>query len=167
MIVYHGSTVIVKQPAILHTERMADFGAGFYTTSNKEQALIWARLVAVRRELSEHYISIYEFDLKKAEKELAILRFSEPDEAWLDFVCTNRRSLVITNAYDMVFGPVANDKVYTVVQYYENGVYDKDEAIKRLKVDKLYDQILFHTEKALGCCKFKYYEGFGGVDGNG
>ena len=36
MIIYHGSAVIVKQPAILQRERMVDFGAGFYTTSNKE-----------------------------------------------------------------------------------------------------------------------------------
>lgn len=37
---------------------------------------------------------------------------------------------------------------YTVVQYYENGVYDKEEAIKQLKVEALFNQILFHTEKS-------------------
>jgi hypothetical protein len=163
MIIYHGSTVIVKQPIILQRERMVDFGPGFYTTSNKEQALIWAQLVAVRRESSEQFLSVYELDLKKAEKELTVIRFKEPDEAWLDFVCANRRGREIVEAYDMVFGPVADDRVYTVVQYYENGVYDKDEAIKRLKVDKLYDQILFHTEKSLIYCQFTGYEDLGGA----
>ena len=163
MIIYHGSTVIVKQPAILQSERMVDFGAGFYTTSNKEQALVWAQLVAVRREITAQVLSIYEFDLENAEKELAIVRFTEPDEVWLDFVCANRMGRDIPKAYDMVFGPVANDRVYTVVQYYENGVYDKDEAIKRLKVDKLYDQILFHTEKSLKYCRFTGYEDLGGA----
>jgi hypothetical protein len=64
--------------------------------------------------------------------------------------------------YDMVFGPVANDKVYSVVQFYENGVYDKDEAIRRLKVDELYSQILFHTEKSLVYCRFTGFEKLGG-----
>jgi len=162
MILFHGSTVIVKQPAILQRERMVDFGTGFYTTSNKEQAITWARLVAVRRETSEQYLSVYELDHERAEKELAIIRFGEPDEAWLDFVCSNRRGRENTKAYDMVFGPVADDRVYTVVQYYENGIYDKDEAIKRLKVDKLYDQVLFHTEKSLAFCQFTGYEDLGG-----
>ena len=53
---------------------------------------------------------------------------------------------IISKPYDIVFGAVANDKVYRVIQFYENGVYDKDEAIKRLKADKLLDQILFHTK---------------------
>jgi hypothetical protein len=163
MIIYHGSTVVVKQPAILQSGRMVDFGAGFYATSNKEQALIWARLVAVRREMPGRFLSVYEFDFEKAEKELAIVRFAEPDEAWLDFVCANRRDRETPRAYDMVFGPVADDRVYTVVQYYENGVYDKDEAIKRLKADKLYDQFLFHTEKSLEYCRFTGYEDLGGA----
>jgi hypothetical protein len=61
-------------------------------------------------------------------------------------------------AYDIVIGPVANDKVYSVIQFYENGVYDKEEAIKRLKVEALFDQILFHTEKALNHCRFLEFE---------
>jgi len=163
MIVYHGSTVIVKQPAILQRERKVDFGAGFYATTNKEQALIWARLVAARRETSDQFLSVYEIDFDKAEKDLTIIRFNEPDEAWLDFVCTNRKGIEPAEAYDMVFGPVADDRVYTVVQYYENGVYDKAEAIKRLKIDALYNQILFHTEKSLAYCRFTGYEDLGGA----
>ena len=78
-----------------------------------------------------------------------IIHFHEPDETWLDFVCTNRSGRLISQPYDIVIGPVANDKVYRVVQFYENGVYDKSEAIKRLKADKLFNQILFHTEVSL------------------
>ncbi len=37
------------------------------------------------------------------------------------------------------------------------GVLDKDETIKRLKVEKLYDQVLFHTEKALSLCSYKEF----------
>ena len=158
MIIYHGSTVFVEIPKILKNERTLDFGAGFYTTSNREQAAIWANIVATRRETTERFLSVYEFDLEKAQGELTIIRFDEPNEAWLDFVCANRSGRKTSNPYDMVSGPVANDKVYSVVQFYENGVYDKNEAIRRLKVDELYDQILFHTEKSLEYLRFTGYE---------
>jgi hypothetical protein len=163
MIVYHGSAVIVKTPKILQSVRMLDFGSGFYTTTNREQAVRWAQRVAARRNTAEQFITAYEFDLSEAEKELVILRFGEPDETWLNFVCANRSGRAPAGSHDMVFGPVADDTVYTVVQFYENGVYDKEEAIKRLKVEKLFDQVLFHTEKALRFCRFARYEAIGGA----
>jgi len=149
MIIYHGSNVVVETPKIMQSERMLDFGTGFYTTSNREQAIRWAQRVAGRREPKDRVLSVYEFDSKAAERDLAIVRFNEPTGEWLDFVCNNRSGREPAEPYDIVFGPVANDKVYTVVQFYENGVYDKDEAIKRLKVEALFNQILFHTEKSL------------------
>ncbi|MCL2391840.1 MAG: DUF3990 domain-containing protein [Oscillospiraceae bacterium] len=154
MNVFHGSNVVVQLPRILQSERMLDFGTGFYTTSNKEQAVRWAEIVCERRKPKNKILSVYEFDLEAAECELTIIRFNEPSAAWLDFVCDNRSGREHDALYDIVIGPVANDKVYTVVQYYENGVYDKEDAIKRLKVDALYDQILFHTTKSLEFCHY-------------
>lgn len=43
MIVYHGSSEIVKQPDVLHSYRALDFGKGYYVTSVREQAERWAR----------------------------------------------------------------------------------------------------------------------------
>ena len=57
-------------------------------------------------------------------------------------------------AYDMVLGPVADDNVYATVKLFETGVLDREETIKRLKVETLYDQILFHTAKSLDFCKY-------------
>ena len=162
MIIYHGSIVAVDTPKILHSNRKLDFGEGFYTTSNREQAVSWAQTVAARRETAAQFISVYEFGLKEALMNLSVVRFDEPDEAWLDFICMNRGGREKPGWYDMVLGPVADDNVYAVVQFYENGVYDKDEALKRLKVEKLYDQILFHTEKSLAYCRFLSCEALGG-----
>ena len=39
MMVYHGSTEIIKQPDIFHSYRLLDFGQGFYVTTVKEQAM--------------------------------------------------------------------------------------------------------------------------------
>lgn len=43
MIVYHGSTDVIKQPDVKHSYRLLDFGQGFYVTTVKEQAVRWAR----------------------------------------------------------------------------------------------------------------------------
>jgi len=162
MIIYHGSNIVVEQPKILQSARMLDFGVGFYTTSNKEQATRWAEKVTDRREPDDKIVSVYEFNFEEAERDLTIIRFDEPTEKWLDFVCANRSGRKIAAPYDVVIGPIADDLVYTVVQFYENGVYDKDDAIKRLKVEALFNQILFHTERALAYCCFTGFEKIGG-----
>jgi len=154
MIVYHGSTVPVEIPRILQSDRMLDFGEGFYTTNNHEQAIRWAKRVAARRKTDICVITEYEFESESAEKELQIVRFDKPGEAWLDFVSANRSGHKIWASYDIVIGPVANDMVYTTVLLYEQGVLDKDTAIKQLKVQELFNQILFHTEKSLQFCRY-------------
>ena len=163
MIIYHGSNIVVKQPQILYSERMLDFGAGFYTTPVKEQAIRWTEQVARRREPKARILSVYEFDASSADRDLAIIRFNEPDGKWLDFVTANRMGREAVQTYDMAIGPVANDKVYSVVQFYENGVYDKEEAIKRLKIETLFSQILFHSEKSLTYIQFTEFESLGGA----
>lgn len=40
MIVYHGSTDVVKNPDVKHSYRPLDFGMGFYVTTGKEQARV-------------------------------------------------------------------------------------------------------------------------------
>ena len=44
MTLYHGSNVEVKEPKILKPIHGLDFGAGFYTTTNRDQAIAFARL---------------------------------------------------------------------------------------------------------------------------
>jgi len=38
MILYHGGSVTVEVPNLSLSRKNLDFGAGFYTTANKEQA---------------------------------------------------------------------------------------------------------------------------------
>ena len=153
MKVYHGSLVVVAKPEIRVSDRYLDFGYGFYTTMNKEQAIKWTAKQKNRKVTSQGYISIYDFDIKKAETELKIIRFNKADKEWLDFVAANRKGQYL-DMYDIVIGPVADDGVYEVVRLYEIGVYDLEETLKRLKVEELYNQVLFHTERSLAYLKF-------------
>ena len=162
MNIYHGSDVVVEKPEILQSNRLLDFGIGFYATSNKEQAIRWAEKVSLRNNTGKKFLSVYNFDIEKAKKELKIIEFTSADEKWMDFITANRRGKEILEEYDIVIGPVADDNVYLTVKLFETGVLDKEEALKRLKVEKLFDKILFHTEKGLGFCVFDNYEDLGG-----
>jgi hypothetical protein len=153
MKVYHGSLVVVEKPEIRVGDRYLDFGYGFYTTMNEEQAIKWTEKQKNRKGINIGYVSMYDFDIEKAEAELKIIRFDKADKEWLDFVSVNRKGQC-QETYDIVVGPVADDGVYEVVRFYEIGVYDLEETLKRLKVEELYNQVLFHTEKSLTYLRF-------------
>jgi hypothetical protein len=59
-----------------------------------------------------------------------------------------------TDDYDVVMGPVANDDVFEVIEYYEDGTLTKEMAINALKIKKLFMQLTLKTEAALNMLKF-------------
>ena len=147
MIVYHGSIEVVEKPDVLHSHRPLDFGRGFYVTSVKEQAERWAKRKAALLGKEKAFINLYE--MKKDTTGLAVKTFDEDLEEWIDFVCSCRDGGEEYLAYDMVSGKVANDKVFRVVDMYHTGVWDKERAIKEIKVYPSYDQVAFITQKAI------------------
>lgn len=56
--------------------------------------------------------------------------------------------------YDFIYGPVANDDVYTTFTLYNAGVLTKSQTLDALKIKKLYNQLILTTEKALSHLKF-------------
>lgn len=94
------------------------------------------------------YVNIYEFDESQLQ-ELNCLLFAEPDERWAEFVMANRTQKDFTHNYDIVYGPVANDRVYLQFGLYESGAIGVETLIRELKTYTLVDQYLFHTEKSL------------------
>lgn len=154
MILYHGSNMIVSAPRLIEQNRFLDFGYGFYTTTNKAQAIGFAEKVVRRRREGTETVSVYEFDEKAAFAECSLLRFDSPDAAWLDFVSENRSGAYRGEKYDLVYGPVANDDVYTTFTLYAAGVLTREQTIEALKVKKLYNQMVFTTDKALAYLKY-------------
>lgn len=151
-ILYHGSLEIVSSPEIRKASRTLDYGSGFYLTSSEKQAEAWVRR-KFKDDIMKGYVNIFQFD-DTALNELKILTFDKPDEEWLDFVMSNRMNRGYSHDYDVVIGPVANDRVYASFALYEAGLIDRTELIAELKAYKLVDQILAHTEKALDCLKW-------------
>lgn len=158
MMLYHGSLGIIAEPKILPAERMLDYGAGFYTTTSAKQAEMWVeRKIKQSRTTDCGFVCAYECDESRMAK-LRILWFDEPSEEWLDFVMANRTDVSFSHNYDIVFGPVADDRVYASFALYESGVYNKKDLIRELKTYVLVDQMLFHTERALELLIYKGYK---------
>ncbi|HAL03272.1 MAG TPA: DUF3990 domain-containing protein [Lachnospiraceae bacterium] len=147
MIVYHGSSDIVEQPDVLHSYRPLDFGKGFYVTTNYEQAERWAKRKADLLHKEKAYVNIYE--VLEDESAFNVKTFSNDLDEWIDFVCRCRDGNTDYQAYDIIKGKVANDKVFRVVDLYHTGVWDKERALKEIKVYPGYDQIAFISQKAI------------------
>ena len=81
--------------------------------------------------------------------ELAVKTFLRADHRWLDFVMANRTDPAFALRFDLVRGPVADDRVYVCLNALENGTADRATVIRRLKTFVLADQVLFHTAKSL------------------
>jgi hypothetical protein len=159
MTLYHGSTVIVEHPFLKQSIRSLDFGPGFYTTTNEDQAgefagKVYERAIRENKIPAGSFISIYTIDYEKAKNTLAVLTFDTPDEKWFDFVMANRRNIYDGPKYDILYGPVANDTVFRTLITYELGEISKQTAIRRLKVKKLFNQMVFSTEKSLKFLEF-------------
>ena len=154
MILYHGSNVVVEEPKLIVQNRALDFGIGFYTTENRTQAISFAEKVFRRRKDGEPVVSVYEFDETLAFAACKLLRFDAPDEAWLDFVSAHRNRSYHGDSYELIYGPVANDDIFLTFHLYASGELSKEETINRLKIKKLYNQLVFSSEEALSHLKF-------------
>ena len=153
MKIYHGSIEIVEKPEIRVSNRTLDYGQGFYTTSSYEQAEAWVKRRMDEKKALQGYICVYELD-ESVMQNMNILTFETPTEDWVDFVMQNRTQKGFVHEYDIVFGPVANDRVYASFALYEGGLINKQTLISELKTYKLVDQYLFHTEKSLQALTF-------------
>lgn len=146
MIVYHGSDIIIENPDIMHSMKRLDFGNGFYVTTVKEQAQRWAKRKAVFRGSKAGVVNMYE--LTEADG-FAVMDFADDLEFWIDFVCRCRDGSDEYLKYDVIKGKVANDKVFRVVDMYKRGIWDKERAIKEIRVYETYDQIAFISQSAI------------------
>jgi len=157
MILYHGTTMEVQRPQIIVNEVGRDFGFAFYTTDIKEQAERWAlrkaKLEGRRlRQTCQAIVNIYEWNEKGAA--YSIKEFEGASMEWLELVVACRSDRIFCHPYDIVIGKIANDNVGETVSYVTRGIMRKEDAIKRLKFEKLNNQIAFCTLNSLHTLKF-------------
>lgn len=144
MRVYHGSTLRIESPSTAFSRSNLDFGKGFYVTSFKEQAENWALRKAMRSNRSP-VVNVYEMNILD---DFSVCTF-DTDREWLDFVCACRRGESVFLAYDVIFGSVADDRVFDAIDLYYRGIWDADTTLVAIRFYKLSDQYCFVTQNAI------------------
>lgn len=152
MKLYHGTVFDFSEIDLKQSNSAKDFGKGFYLSPNKQQAEQWAQFKSIQMNMPP-LVHIFEFDENLLnETELTVKRFDEYTEDWARFVFDNRQNLSEKNIhdYDIVIGPIANDKVGAQIRNYFEGNITFDVFLKRIKYMKgITFQYFFGTEKAI------------------
>ena len=151
MKVYHGSDTYIEQIDLLKCKPGKDFGRGFYVTNIRPHAEDMAKRV-MRWSKKQAVVTEFEFDEYAWEDEdLRVLRFDKYDDNWLDFVVANRAKKTAKpfHDYDMVEGPIADDRIARRVTRYINGNISKEDFLNDLIHNVPTHQICFCTLKSL------------------
>jgi hypothetical protein len=152
LLLYHGSNQDFNAVDLSKSKDKRDFGKGFYTTTIKEQALQWGYNMFNR--LGGDGIFLYEFEFSPSAS-LSSKRFSEISDEWFDFILSNRTIGGLHHNFDFIQGPVANDKIVLTITGFIDGLYSREEAMRRLRYSKANDQVSLHTEKAVSLLKLQ------------
>jgi hypothetical protein len=151
MRVYHGSHMVIDEIDLEKCQWGKDFGRGFYVTSLRSQAEIWAKRMG-RKQGNDGVVTEFEFKEHICRfNKMKILRFDGYTGNWLDFIILNRTNEVEQQAhdYDIIEGNVANDEVAARVFDYQNGLVSKDALLEELKHKAPNHQLCFCTMQSL------------------
>ena len=156
MLVYHGGYVPIEEIDLEKCRPYTDFGKGFYVTKFKNHAENWAKKVG-KHHNSEGFVSIFNFIESSFVDYICKKKtFNGYTEEWLDFIVENRNeeSTVPLHNFDIVEGPVANDKVQNKLQYYIRGDISKKDFLEDLTYHEETHQVCFCTLASLQTLKY-------------
>ena len=149
MILYHGSDINIEEINLSLCNPNKDFGRGFYLTEKIEDA---KSLAKQRATISGRpgTINVYEFDASiLVDTNLKIKVFKEYSLEWAEFVFRNRRGDDVEK-FDIVYVPIADDRVGAQIARYAEGFMSAEEFLNRIKYFKgVTYQYFFGTEKAI------------------
>lgn len=168
-IVYHGTISIHKDSLMSGIDInkgyfSADFGQGFYTTGNYEQA----KNIAIGRAegylIRKHLIAFpmimsYSLDLKALEKHKGKIFDETEISKWKEFVYNNRVGVKasisnfhnLTKKYHYVYGYVADSHIIDMTREARKGIItfgDFSDSLKILKNGE-YSQLSFHSNEII------------------
>ncbi len=152
MKLYHGTVYDIENIDLSKSNSAKDFGRGFYLSPDRQQAERWAIFKSMQHNGTP---KVYEFDFDECLLKnggLSVKQFEEYTEEWARFIFANRKNLSEHNIhdYDIVIGPIANDKVGIQIRNYIEGNISFDIFIERLKYMRgITFQYFFGTEKAI------------------
>lgn len=152
---YHGSNLSIDHIDLSKSNRGKDFGCGFYLNPNEYEAKEMAQAKADFLG-GEPIVTAFEFmPQEEGKEEVKIKIFDDYTEDWAEFVALNRRNRTNVQAhdYDIVIGPIADDKVGVQIRRYVNGYISTQKLIEELKFKEKSVQYFFGTERSLKLLK--------------
>jgi hypothetical protein len=149
MNVYHGSYTLIEEIDLSKSIPNKDFGKGFYVTKFRQHAESWAKIIGRKHKTKGFVTEFIFYDTEFTERLCKVKHFDAYDEKWLDFVVENRNPFGKMHDYDIVEGPVANDKVQNRIGTYLDGLISKADFLEELKWHEDTHQICFCTLKSL------------------
>lgn len=150
MKLYHGSTVDIQQIELDKSKPNKDFGRAFYLSEDKQQALEMAQFRA-EFEDTVPVVNVYEFD-EALFQQFRYKRFEEYSEEWAHFVYDHRTEPngMTLHDYDIVYGPIANDRVGAQIARFKQGYITFGEFLNRIQYIKgITFQYAFCTQRAI------------------
>lgn len=156
MILYHGSTVDIEEIDLQLSKPNKDFGRGFYLSADERQAKDMAEFKAFQIG-GTPILNKYEFDeTLLSSPRLKVKTFDGYDEEWARFVFGNRNSSDggSTHDFDIVYGPIANDRVGLQIRRYMENEISFETFLQRLQYMKgITFQYFFGTQRAVNLLK--------------
>ena len=155
MILYHGTNADFGEIDLRKSKPNKDFGQGFYLSREYNQAMDMAKTKVEQLETGFPTVLTYEVD-ETLMTELRVLRFDEYSEDWAKFILLNRNNSKREPAhdYDIVIGPIANDRVGVQLWKYETRSIDLSTLVHNLrKMRGITFQYYFGTERAIKILK--------------
>lgn len=148
MKLYHGSNMKVEVIDLAKSRPAKDFGRAFYLSAEEQQAKEMAQF-KVEAFGGDVVVNCFEFDDSTLDG-LKFLCFEEYSEEWAKFVLANRKSSDTLHDYDVVYGPIANDKIDRQIFNLQAGYIDFSTFIRRIQYPEgITFQWAFCTERAI------------------
>jgi len=155
MTLYHGSNCEIGAIDLHRSKPGKDFGQGFYLSDDRDQAMEMARTKVDQLESGTPTVMAYEVD-EAVMDTLRVLRFGEYSEEWARFILLNRHNASDRPAhdYDIVIGPIANDRVGIQLWRFDTQAIDLPTLVRNLQYMKgVTIQYFFGTERAVQLLK--------------
>ena len=149
---YHGSNIAIDRIDLSIGRKGKDFGQGFYLSPDLKQAQRMAQIAVEREGFGSPTVTTFLFDdAHLTDGSVHFQRFDAYTTDWARFIVANRQNRTSTpiHDFDIVFGPIANDRVGVQVQRYIQHYIDAERLVEELKFINPTFQYFFGTERAI------------------
>jgi hypothetical protein len=152
MQVFHGSDIRIEKIDLAKSEFFKDFGRGFYVTNIREHAYLRATDISKRRNSVKPVVTEFKYiEAYPVTVGMSVKKFENVSKEWIEFIMLNRNRHIShpAHTFDIVEGPIANDRMVIQIRLYEQGKISIEKLIEKLTYREPTHQICFCTLASL------------------